>query len=339
VYSFWYCGQTFSCAIFRKASTSAVLTVIPLGLEHLLGLLDGIDALGQSANLLLRGPRSVEQQFLLGRREAVPEVEIDDQRRRSVIVIGHRAIFRDLVGLERQDIDDRQVGAVDDALLRGRDHLAPGHRHRDAAQTVDRVGEHLGRLHAQLEAAQILGRGNRAAVVPEMAEAVIVKAQDLELVFVLKLPVEAVADRPVEHLVGLVIALYEIGHQKDAHLREHRRGGATRVAYRDVAGFDRIDDLELLGQQRTGVKFDLEAAACLLVDSVGHLDKSDGGRFGRRHDMGHDEFLWRRLGERGSTTQSQNPGKPARRSAQQATAARHAGSDKNATHRTSSRCA
>src|SRR5437868_7529002 len=102
-----------------------------------------------------------------------------------------------------------------------------------------------------------------------MAEAVIVKAQDLELVFVLKLAVEAIAYRPVEHLVGLVVALDEIGHEKDAHLREHGRGGATRVADRDVARFDRVDDLELFGEQRTRVKLYLEAAARLLVDRVG----------------------------------------------------------------------
>src|SRR5438270_9236350 len=50
--------------------------------------------------------------------------------------------------------DDRQIGAVDDPLLRRRDDLAPGHRHRDPAEPVDRVGEHLGLLHPHLEAAQ-----------------------------------------------------------------------------------------------------------------------------------------------------------------------------------------
>src|SRR6516164_690539 len=148
-------------------------------------------------------------------------------------MIGHRTIFRDLVGLECQDIDDRQIGAVDDALLRSRDYLAPGHRHSDTAQTIDRVGEHFGRLYPEFHAAQILRRGYWPAVVPEMAEAVIVKAKDFQLVFVLKLPVEAVADRPVEHFVGLVVALDEVGDEKDTHLGEYGRGGAPRVANRD----------------------------------------------------------------------------------------------------------
>src|SRR6266566_1823776 len=54
--------------------------------------------------------------------------------------------------------------------------------------------------------AQILRLRDRALAVPEMPETVIVEEQDLELVFVLKLLVEPVADRAVEHLVGLVIA-------------------------------------------------------------------------------------------------------------------------------------
>src|SRR5258708_22870717 len=104
------------------------------------------------------------------------------------------------------------------------------------------------------------------AVVPEMAEAVIVKTQDLEFVLVLELTVQAVADRAVEHPVGLIVALDEIRHEKNTHLGKHGRGGPARVADRNVAGFDGIDYLELLGQERPGVEFDLELAPCALFD-------------------------------------------------------------------------
>ncbi len=77
---------------------------------------------------------------------------------------------------------------------------------------------------------------------------------------ILELLVEPLADLAVEHLVGLVVAGDEIGHEKDAHLREHRRGGAAGIAHRDVAGFDRVDDLELLGEERPAVKLHDELA-------------------------------------------------------------------------------
>ena len=131
------------------------------------------------------------------------------------------------------------------------------------------------------------------AVVPEMSEAIIVKTQDLELVLVLELTVQAVADHAVEHPVGLIVALDEIRHEKNTHLGKYGRGGSTRVADRNVAGFDGIDDLELLGQERPGVKFDFELALCPLVDRLGHLGERHGGRFGRRHDMGHNQLFWR----------------------------------------------
>jgi hypothetical protein len=76
-------------------------------------------------------------------------------------VEAHRAVLRDLVDLERDLVDDRQVAAVDHARLGGRDHLAPGHRHGVAAQPVDGVAEHLGLLHADLGAAQVLGLDDR----------------------------------------------------------------------------------------------------------------------------------------------------------------------------------
>jgi hypothetical protein len=39
------------------------------------------------------------------------------------------------------------------------------------------------------------------------------------------------------------------------------------------------------------VKLDLEAAACLLVDSVGNIDKSDGGRSGHGHNIDPEDYL------------------------------------------------
>ena len=62
----------------------------------------------------------------------------------------------------------------------------------------------------------------------------------------------------------------------------------------------------------------LEAAAPLLIDRVDHLRKCDGGRLRRRHDMSHDELLWRRLGEGGSTSDREDPRKPTHCALQQA---------------------
>ena len=216
------------------------------------------------------------QQFALRLGQPIPDIEIDDRRGRPVIVIGHRAVFRHLIGLQRQDVDDRQVGAVDDARLRRRDHLAPGHRHRDPTQSVDRVGEHLGLLHPHLEAAQVFRLADRPLAVPEMAEAVVVEEQHLELVFLLELLVEPATNLAVEQLVGLIVAGDQIGHEKDAHLGEHRRRGAARIAHRDIAGFDRVDDLELLGQQRAAVELHDQFALRALGHLFRHLDEGDG---------------------------------------------------------------
>src|SRR5262249_13233832 len=159
---------------------------------------EAVDAFGRLADLLLRLARDVAEDLLFVLTKPVPYLEIDDVHRRPVIVIGHRAVFRDLVGLEREDVDDREVGAVDDALLRRWNDLAPRHRHGVAAEPVDRVAEDLRLLHAQLHAAQILRLDDRVLAVPEMAEAVIEEVEDLELVFALELLVELGADLAVE---------------------------------------------------------------------------------------------------------------------------------------------
>ena len=70
-YSFWYCGQTFSCAIFRKASTSAALTVIPLGSSSSFAF-STVSTVSVWPDFLRRA-REVKHQLLLGRRQAVPD--------------------------------------------------------------------------------------------------------------------------------------------------------------------------------------------------------------------------------------------------------------------------
>jgi hypothetical protein len=108
----------------------------------------------------------------------------------------------------------------------------------------------------------------------------------------------------------LIVALDEIRHEKDAHLGKHGRGSSARVADRNVAGFDGIDDRELLGQQRTRVEFNFELALCPLVDRLGHLGERHGGSFGRRHDMGRHELLRCRLGEGRARPSARIPTKP-----------------------------
>src|SRR5215469_538955 len=65
-----------------------------LGLEQLFCFLRIVDAFRRLANLYLRLAREIEQQCLLILRQAVPDAEIDDRHGGSVIVIGHRTIFR-----------------------------------------------------------------------------------------------------------------------------------------------------------------------------------------------------------------------------------------------------
>jgi hypothetical protein len=109
--------------------------------------------------------------------------------------------------------------------------------------------------------------------------------------------VEPLADLAVEHLVGLVVAGDQIGHEKDAHFREHRRRGAARVAHRDIAGFDRVDDLELLGQQGAAVELHRQLALRALGHLLGHRGKCHRRGFGLGGHMREDQLFRRRLRE------------------------------------------
>src|SRR5438094_7863879 len=111
-----------------------------LGLEELLGLGQVVDALGQLAHLLLGLAADVHEELLLLGGEALPDLEIHHQHGGPVVVEGQRDVLGDLVDLERIDVVDGQVGAVTDALLGGRNHLAPRHRHRAGPQPVHGVG-------------------------------------------------------------------------------------------------------------------------------------------------------------------------------------------------------
>src|SRR5206468_5357928 len=115
------------------------------------------------------------------------------------ILEGHRGIPGHLVDLERVDVHDRQVRAVDHALLRGRDDLGPGHGHRVRAEAVHGVGEDLALLHAQLEALEVVGLRDGPLVVPEVTEAIVEEEEDLEPVLPLELLVEAPSNLAVEH--------------------------------------------------------------------------------------------------------------------------------------------
>ena len=129
-----------------------------------------------------------------------------------------------------------------------------------------------------------------------MAEAVIEIAEHLELVVVLDLLAELVADLAVEHGVGRGIVLHQIGHQQRAHLRKHGGGGARRAAHRDAAGLDRVHDLQLLRDQGLAEELHVERALGARGDFLGHPVERDRGRFRDRVDVREHQLL--RLGLR-----------------------------------------
>jgi hypothetical protein len=122
--------------------------------------------------------------------------------------------------------------------------------------------------------------------------------------------VEPLADLAVEHLVGLVVAGDQIGHEEDAHFREHRRRGAARVAHRDIAGFDRVDDFELLGQQGAAVELHRKLALRALGHLLGHRGKRHRRGFGLGRDMREDQLFRGRLRKGRRLRKGQYPGRP-----------------------------
>src|SRR5207249_2758620 len=147
-----------------------------------------------------------------------------------------RRVLGDLVGPERIDVHDRQIGAVDHPLLRGRDDLTPGHRHRVGSEAVHGVGENPALLHAHLEPLEIGRRVDGPPVVPEVTEAVVVEEHDLQLVLLLEGLVEVPPDLAVEHGVGVVVVADEERREEHAHLRENGAGGPARVAEGNPGG-------------------------------------------------------------------------------------------------------
>src|SRR5262249_32095960 len=235
--------------------------------------------------------------------------QVHDDQGGAVIVEGHGAELRHLIDPERVDVYDRQIPAVDHALLGRRDDLAPGHRHRIAAKAGNRVGKYLGKLYANLAPAEILGLDDRTLVGPEVTIAVVVEEQRLDLVFFLEFLAEPLTDLAIEHGVGRIVVLHEIRDEERAHLRKDGRRGAGRAADCDIAGLDGIHDLQFLRDQRTAVEFHGESAFGPLVELLGHPFERDGGRFRRRDDVSPQELPGRGLREDRSAAGGEDAGK------------------------------
>ena len=117
---------------------------------------------------------------------------------------------------------------------------------------------------------QVLRLDDRAFVGPEVAEAEVVEEQKLELVFLLEFLIEAVADLAVEHGVGLLVVLHQIGDEEHAHLGEYGCRRAGRTADGDVAGLDGVHDLQLLGDQCTAEELHVERTLASRIELLGH---------------------------------------------------------------------
>ena len=281
-------------------------------LELLLRLGERIDALGVLAHDGLGLARAIEHQLLLVGRERVPHAEVHRHQGRAVVVAGHRVVFGNLVGLQRNHVDDGQIGAIDHALLRGGDHLGPAERHRDRADAVHRVGEHLRWLGADLQSAQVARFIDRSARIPEVTETVVEVIQHLDAVFLLEGLVELIADLAVQDLVGLVIGTDQIADQEHAHLGEDRRGGAGRRADGDAAGLHAVHHVDFLGQQRAAVEFNLQFASRALGHRLGEPVECDRAGFRHRRDMGDDQLGGLGLCDGGRLAERQDAGETAR---------------------------
>ena len=168
-----------------------------------------------------------------------------------------------------------------------------------------------------------------------MAEAVIEIAQHLELVVVLDLFADVVADLAVEHGVGRGIILHQIGHEQRAHFRKYGCGGARGAAHRDASRFDRVHDLELLRDQGFAEELHVKRAFRLRGCFLRHPVERDRGRFRDRVDVREYELFRRGLREGRRAAGGENAGHAGARAQQRAAIEREAA--RGSRHRRSSK--
>src|SRR5438876_4926560 len=254
----------------------------------------------------MRFAGNIENELLVLRRQPVEHLQVHGDDGRAVVVDSHGAELRHFVDPERIDIDDGQIAAVDHPLLGRRHDLAPGHRYRIAAEASDGIGKHLGKLDSNLATAKILGLDDWTLVGPEVTVAVVVEEQHLELVLLLELLIEALADLAVEHGVSGIVVLHQIWDEEHTHLREDGRRRTGRTANSDVAGLDGIHDLQFLRDQRAAMEFYGECAVGPRIELLGHPIEGDGTRFRRRNDVRPEELPGRRLRVQRSAARGEN---------------------------------
>ena len=140
---------------------------------------------------------------------------------------------------------------VDDSLRQRLIDLAEGDRHRIGAQRIDHRDIEVGGGHADLEPAQVLGRGDRAAHVVEAACAGIVDAQANQIVR-FERGHDLVAHFAVDHAAHM---RDRIEHKGQAEGQRHR---LDRIERREIDPVE-IDPAEAGNLERIGLAAELAA--------------------------------------------------------------------------------
>ena len=158
-----------------------------------------------AADLALVGPGlvgGVVHNFLLGRRELVPELLADEHDIGRVDVVGGADVLLHLEELVREDDREGVLLAVDGLRFEGAVELAEGHRHRVGLEGLegleeDRVGD-----DADLQAVEVFGPGDGPLAVGDVAKAEVPVAERHQA-FLGQAGDEGLAERAVEQGIGL----------------------------------------------------------------------------------------------------------------------------------------
>ena len=102
-------------------------------------------------------------------REAVVDLAAEHQAGREIHVTCVRDVAGDFVETLVQQVHVVGLGAIDHTLLEPRVQLAEGHRRRLRAESVERLHEHGGAHHPDLQPAHVVRSDHRAYAVPGVA--------------------------------------------------------------------------------------------------------------------------------------------------------------------------
>ena len=187
-------------------------------------------------------------------------------------MLRHAEVGLNLVELAGGDYAEGVLLGVDGTLLQSGEQLAEGHGRGVRAHGAEGAHVNLVLHGADLDALQIVGDGDGALAVGDVAHAVLHEAQALDA-DVVQAGEHLLAHLAVAQQLALLAAFKQEGQIEDQQLvGEARQGGAHHDAGLNRVHLHALDAVPVAGQLGAVEHIHMQAAAALLLQQLGKLE-------------------------------------------------------------------